>query len=287
MDKSIKPLMEFFQGLGLEGSDLGEFISRNAIVFRIPLVKQLIPRIELLKKLLVHRDNEDLFKIISHCNWILTTRPESRLLNNIATLKKNGIGGSQMSLLLKRQPRIFLLNEAKVEKHVSQVLEMGFSVKSNMLVYALHTVSGLSDEIFKKKLDLFTSFGFTESEFMEMFRKQPVMPTASETKLRLALNFFLNEVGMKPRELIKSPWCLMYSLEKRTLPRYRVWQMLKSKGLLNKETSITSGLNITETEFLEKYVGRYGSDAEELLAAYKGRLLDSSSSHSSSSDEGS
>ncbi|KAH7565867.1 hypothetical protein ACOSQ2_022252 [Xanthoceras sorbifolium] len=279
VDKSLKPKMEFFQGLGLVGSDLGKFISKNSLVLNINLEKHLIPRIELIKKILVDDiNNETLIKVISRCNWLVSARPESKLLSNIAFLESCGIVGSHLSLLLKRQPRIFIMEDSKVRNHVSRVLDMGFSVDSSLFVHALHTVSGLNVETFLRKLELFRSFGYTKDEYMEMFRRQPMLPTASEKKLKLALEFFLNKIGLEKAALIRAPWCLMLSLEERVIPRYRVMQIVRSKRLLKKkEPSLTSVLNISEKKFLERYVARFRDDTEELLVAYKGHLLDSSS----------
>ncbi|KAL5820404.1 hypothetical protein ACOSQ3_022286 [Xanthoceras sorbifolium] len=170
------------------------------------------------------------------------------------------------------------MEDSKVRNHVSRVLDMGFSVDSSLFVHALHTVSGLNVETFLRKLELFRSFGYTKDEYMEMFRRQPMLPTASEKKLKLALEFFLNKIGLEKAALIRAPWCLMLSLEERVIPRYRVMQIVRLKRLLKKkEPSLTSVLNISEKKFLERYVARFRDDTEEFLVAYKGHLLDSSS----------
>ena len=61
------------------------------------------------------------------------------------------------------------------------------------------------------------------------------------------------------------------------IPRYRVLQIMKSKRLLKKEPSFLHMLNLTEEVFLTKFIVKFSDHTEELLVAYKGRLLDSSS----------
>ncbi|KAL5753710.1 hypothetical protein ACOSP7_021930 [Xanthoceras sorbifolium] len=279
VDKTLKPKIDFFLEMGLVGSHLGKFISNNTAILTFSLRKKLIPRIENLKKILVNdKSNEELIKVISRCSWVLTTNPESRLLNNTAFLESCGIVGSQLSVLLKRQPSLFVLKESKLRDLVSRVSGMGFSLDSGMSLHALHTLSALSEESFERKFELFRSFGFTEDEFVEMFRRAPVFPRASEKKLKLGMEFFLNKIDLEKEALIKSPRCLMLSLEERVIPRYKVMQILKSKRLLKNDPSFINVLNISEKEFLRRFVSRFRNDAEELLVYYKGHLLDSLSS---------
>ncbi|KAK3211915.1 hypothetical protein Dsin_016621 [Dipteronia sinensis] len=120
---------------------------------------------------------------------------------------------------------------------------------------------------------------------MEMFQKQPRMFTRSEEGLKLALDFFLNKIELKKEALIRRPCCLTFSLVERVIPCNRVMQILKSKKLLlKKEPSFGHMLTLSEEKFLEKYVEKFRDDAEELLVAYRGHMLDSSSSSPSSEE---
>ncbi|CAL5365508.1 unnamed protein product [Camellia sinensis] len=210
------------------------------------------------------------------CNWVTFREPRERLLSNVAFLESCGIVGSQLSVLLTRQPRLFVLSESKLRDLVLRVLDMGFSIESRMLVHALYTVSCMTGETFNRKLELFRSFGFSESECMEMFRRTPGLFRTSEDKLRVGIEFFLNDIKFERSVLVHRPNCLMHSMEERVIPRYRVLQVMKSKGLLKKMPSLIHVLNLTEEEFLAKFISKFRDDAEELLVAYKGHLLDSS-----------
>ncbi|XP_030973358.1 transcription termination factor MTERF5, chloroplastic [Quercus lobata] len=278
IDKTLKPKIEFFQQLGFVGSDLGKFISKNSTLLSVSLERRLIPCVEILKKILCNNENNQcLLRVLRRCNGVVKGDPESRLLGNIAYLKRCGIVGSQLSMLLTRQPWLFVIQENKLRGLVSRVLDMGFVVNSRMLVYAVYTVSCMSHETFMRKLDFIRSSGFSSNECMEMFRKAPGLLRASEEKLKLGIEFFMNTIKLERSVLIRLPSCLMFSMEERVIPRYRVLQIMKSKRLLKKEPSFLHILNLTEEVFLTKFIAKFSDHTEELLVAYKGHLLDSSS----------
>ncbi|KAJ9159620.1 hypothetical protein P3X46_025117 [Hevea brasiliensis] len=278
IEKSLKPKIKLFQDIGLVGCDLGKFISKNSPLLTASLKEKLVPRIEILKKLLLNDEkNEDLVKVIRRCNWLISKNPESRLLSNITYLKSCGIVGSQLSMLLKRQPRLFVMQESRLRDLVSRVLNMGFSINSRMLVHALYTVSCLSDETFERKFGILKSYGFSEYECIEMFRKAPGLLRTSKEKLKLGIDFFLNVVKFKKEVLLHNPTYLMHSMEERVIPRYKVLEIMKSKKIFKKEPSFINVLHLTEEEFLQKFISRFPDDALELLIVYKGNILDSSS----------
>ena len=276
IDKTLKPKIEFFQDLGLVGSELGKFISKNSSVLTFSLERRLVPCVEILKKILCYKNNQDLIRVLSRCNAVVCGDPESILVGNVAFLKSCGIVGSQLSMLLTRQPWLFITQESKLRDLVSRALDMGFSVNSRMLVYAIYTVSCMSNETFTRKLELFGNSGFSSDECMEMFRKQPALLRASEEKLKIGIEFFMNTIKLEKSVIVRSPSCLMHSMEGRVIPRYMVLQILKSKKWLKREISFIHTMNLTEEKFL-KFIVKFGDHAEELLVAYMGHLLDSSS----------
>lgn len=78
---------------------------------------------------------------------------------------------------------------------------------------------------------------------------------------------------LKKSTLVQHPALLMFSMEKRVIPRYQVLQLIKSK-LVKKEPSFYSVIYLPEHLFLEKYVSRFAETAEELLMAFRGHSLD-------------
>ncbi|KAG5529345.1 hypothetical protein RHGRI_029901 [Rhododendron griersonianum] len=115
---------------------------------------------------------------------------------SIAFLESCGIVGSQLLMLLRSKPALFFQQEQALRDLISRVLDMGFSVDSRMLVHAVHAVSGLSGETFSRKFEVFRSFGFSMDECMDMFRRAPGILRISEDKLKLKIDFFLNDAKL-------------------------------------------------------------------------------------------
>ncbi|XP_022774094.1 uncharacterized protein LOC111316396 [Durio zibethinus] len=171
------------------------------------------------------------------------------------------------------------MRESALRDLVTRVVDMGISTDSRMLVHAIHTLSCLSEQTFKKKCELLKTFGFSDSHCLVMFRKNPGVFRVSEKKMKLGIEFFLNVAKFDKNVLASRPILLMSSLKDRVIPRYRVLQIVKSKKLLKTDRSFLYILEYTENEFLE-FISRFPDDVEELLMAYKAHLL-----HTCSSEE--
>ncbi|KAE9449839.1 hypothetical protein C3L33_18251, partial [Rhododendron williamsianum] len=273
VDKTLKPKLQFFQDLGFTDPDMGKFISKHSNVLLRSLERTLIPWVDTIKNTLVtDENNQDLIRVLKRSYRVGSV---SRLKCNIAFLESCGIVGSQLSMLMRRQISIFHLPEPTLRDLVSRVLDMGFSVGSRTLVYAVLTVSCISGDTFSRKIELFRSFGFSTDECMEMFRTNPILLKSSEDKLKFGIDFFLNDFKLERFALVSWPYCLAYNIKKRVIPRCRVLRVIMSKGLLQKEPSLNSVLTLSEEKFLVKFISRFPDDAEEILEIYKGDLLDS------------
>ncbi|XP_022774093.1 uncharacterized protein LOC111316395 [Durio zibethinus] len=275
VEMKLRPKIKLFQDLGLVETHLGKFFSRNSTLLTCSLDKKLIPSIRFFKKILGN-SNEDLFKVFNRCNGFIARDDILKLSTNIEYLESCGIVGSQLSKLLTRQPRIFRMRESALRDLVARVVDMGFSTDSRMLVHAIHTLSCLSEQTFKKKCELLKTFGFSDNDCLVMFRRTPGVFRVSEEKMKLGIEFFLNVAKFDKNVLVSRPIFLMSSLEDRVIPRYQVLQIIKSKKLLKTDRSFLYILEYTENKFLE-FISRFPDDVEELLMAYKAHLLHTSS----------
>ncbi|KAJ4841171.1 hypothetical protein Tsubulata_030196 [Turnera subulata] len=281
VDKVIKPKVEFFQGLGISGPCLGKLIVLNPLVLVASLENKLVPCVAILRRILINdRNCEDLFKILCRCNQIVCRDPNSLLLPNIAFFESCGIVGSQLAMLLRRHPMLFVKEESFLKSIVSKTLSFGFTVESRMFVHGLVSAGTMSDDKVEEKVQVFKSFGISKEECCQMFVVAPSLMRTSERKLRLAIDFFLNTVKFEREELVRRAVLLIYSLEERVIPRYMVTEVIKSKRLLKKEPKFSSLVLLTDEEFEQKYIFRFKDNVEELLTAYRAHLL------TSSSDEG-
>ena len=81
----------------------------------------------------------------------------------------------------------------------------------------------------------------------------------------------MTELGYNPDFLASHPALLYCSFEKRMLPRYRVLQVLKEKGLL--DYNLYTAILKTETNFLKLLVEPYKEDVPGLLEIYQNSKL--------------
>ncbi|XP_058735872.1 uncharacterized protein LOC131607941 [Vicia villosa] len=268
VDKTLRPKVDLFQQLGFQGSDLSGFISMYPTLLTASLKKQLVPSVEAVKKI-VHNE-KDLIQVLYKCGRLL---PMYQLfVSNIAFLESCGIVGDQVLILLKRQSRLLSLPQSAVRNHVLQAVELGFHQNSRMLIHGLHTISSLSHKTFERKLDLIQSFGFSKDETLQMFKKAPTLLRVSDKKLKAGIEFFLHTVMLPKSVLANRPMILMYSIEDRVFPRYRVFQLLKSQNLC-KVPSFVYVLCLPEEMFLNKYISKFKENTEALLIAYKGHHI--------------
>ncbi|KAK7319005.1 hypothetical protein RJT34_03714 [Clitoria ternatea] len=269
LDQTLRPKVQLFQRLGLEGFELASFISKNSSILTSSLKKTLVPSVEAIRKIV--NNDKDFIHVLHRCGWILPKY--KRFMDNVAFLESCGIVGSQLSMLLKVQSRLFAMPQSKVRNYVLRAVDLGFHENSRMLVHAVHTISALSYKTFRRKLELIHGFGFSNDESMQMFKRCPTLPRTSEKKLKLGIEFFLYTAMLPKSLLVQRPMVLMYSIEDRVLPRYRVLQLLLSKKLCGKVPSYVNVLCLSESVFLCKYIFRFRENAEELLVAYRGHRL--------------
>lgn len=278
VDKILKPKLIYFQELGIPRSHLAMFISKNPMLLTSSLDKKLKPCVELIKKVLqlIQPDtskcniNDVMFHILSRYAWVVGK--DSRLLSGIKYLESCGIVGSQLVMILKNEPRLVYMSEAKLKSLITRATELGFIMGSRMLVYGVFTCYSNSAETLSRKYEVLQSFGFSKCQCTKMLLKSPHLFKSSEVRLRRGIEFFLNTVMLDKSMIVDWPQYLVFSMEKRVLPRYRVFKILKSRGLVEKLPRISSLLTHTEKKFMEKYVLRFEEDAKELMLAYEGHL---------------
>lgn len=274
VEKILKPKIQLLQELGITGSDLVKLVSTRPMLLARSLDKILKPSIKVLSEVLIQgTDNRDWFRVLRGCDRVMCS-PHLRLVPNISYLQSVGIVGSQLSSLLKRQPNLFVTSGSRLKKLVSELMDIGFSTDSKMLVHGLHTLGCMSQESISRKLLLFQNSGFSKSECMVMFRRAPGLFRNSEEKITFGLEFFLETAKLKKSTLVKNPTLFAFSMKDRVIPRYQVYQLIKSKKLMKKDPSFYYVMCLNEDHFLEKYVSRFTENAEELLKAYEGHRLD-------------
>ncbi|XP_077248883.1 transcription termination factor MTERF15, mitochondrial-like [Tasmannia lanceolata] len=269
-DKTLKPKIEFFLGLGVSGPVLSNLFSIDPNLFTMSLKNRIIPSFQSLKSL-----------VGSHENAVIAFQRSTRLLqqqfqkvvrHNISALKDHGVTQSNISKFIVNYPRVLLLKPELFTERVVMVKEMGFNPSSWTFCLAVRVVSGMSKSTWESKLEVYRSLGFSQDEISSAFKVQPMFMLTSKKKIMTVIDFLVNEMNWTPSFISRCPNLFLLSLERRIIPRGLVLQILLSKGLINKELNLTWALKSTEKDFLEKFVIKNKDVVPEILVVYQSKM---------------
>jgi len=128
-------------------------------------------------------------------------------------------------------------------------------------------------ETLRRKLKHLASLGLLEHEIKELIRKYPSVLNTSLEKMQKNMEFFIHIAGFPPNTVVSYPSIFNYSLETRIKPRHRVLKFITALQPSKRFPCLLSLLQISEQNFLEKYV-KCSPDATTLLEVYSGKPVD-------------
>ncbi|XP_024970318.1 transcription termination factor MTERF2, chloroplastic-like [Cynara cardunculus var. scolymus] len=263
VDKILEPKFRVFQELGLSGSGL-EKLFKPTLGFSN---NRLTSNVNYLRELL---DSDDkVIKVIHKSWWLLSTNFAQKLSANLLVLKKYGFSNGKIENLLMKNPGCLLQSPEWLETTIKKVEPvLGIPRESPRFVDGFETVASMTNSKLETKFEVYRSFGWSDSEIITMARALPVCLRRSEAKLQTTLNFFMNELGYTAAYLATHPKMLVYSLEKRVMPRNSVLEILKEKKLLKYNFSLCSVVALSEVKFLDDFVLPYCDFVPHLYEAY-------------------
>lgn len=258
---TVKPKIKVFQDLGFSSTDIADVISSDPWILHRS-VDRIVPSILLLRSVL--GSNANVTKLLKTLSWFLKCDLEKSMIPNIEFLKSCGVSSTQIVTYVFHFPRLFLHKPDSFKDFVKRVDEIGFDRKSKMFLSAIRTISSMSKENWELKLKCFRSLGFKEDDIVSAFRRSPQAFAISERKIRETTELILSRGNMDISVIVKYPWLLTISIERRLKPRLRVFDILNSKNLLSRTIKFTSVCKISEKMFLDKYVLPHSDELGEL-----------------------
>ncbi|KAH7839084.1 hypothetical protein Vadar_034707 [Vaccinium darrowii] len=269
----LKPKLDFLHSIGMSEADVVNMVTKDPFILYRSLKNHLIPSFGLLRTLLGGERNV-VNALKSHPS-IIRYDVAKRLAPNVETLRIMGVPESQVSRMVTRftcsralasmQPQWF-------RNVVSTLIGMGFSPSSKSFERAVYAMGGRNELGWEGKLKFYGSLGFSNKEVFFMFKKQSIAMCLSNKKIRAAVEFFCNKFHWGLPQLARRPNVLLYSLEKRTIPRCAVLQVLVSRNKIRANVKVLTFLPMTEINFLGKYVNKYKDELSEVWDAYQGKL---------------
>ncbi|XP_064944083.1 uncharacterized protein LOC135585230 isoform X2 [Musa acuminata AAA Group] len=264
VEKNLAPKFQFLRDLGLSESDIVDAILKNNGILHYNVHRYLVPKLEMWESLLGSR--ELVLKHLKKSRWFFFSSVEKTLQPNLKFLRDEcGIPEERVSVVLRSDPKFISQKSESLRALVARADELGMPRQSRMFVRTLVALHNVSKERFEAKVELMRSFGWSESEFSSAVRKSPTFLGISLDMFRRKVEFFINVVGYTPSFIASQPSILLFSLQKRVILRFRVTEMLKSKGLWTGQAKFPYILALSDTKFLEKFVLPHEENVPELL----------------------
>ncbi|GJS08519.1 transcription termination factor MTERF5, chloroplastic-like protein [Tanacetum coccineum] len=194
-------------------------------------------------RVLLGFDDTKVFKVVSKSWWLLASDFEKKISENILVLRKYELSSDKIESLLL--------------KELGSLLQQGIEI-----------VMLLSKATLDKKLRFFRSFRWTEEEIVRMTRSLPFCLRRSKGAIKASLEWFKVEIGYGGEYLSTHPKLLVYSLEKRVIPRYKVLASLKENNVLKNKLSLYTVVALSEEKFVTDFVLPYREVVPCLYESY-------------------
>jgi mTERF domain-containing protein len=269
-EKTLLPKIEFFLSLGVSSSDLPGILSSTPFLFTRSLKKHLIPCYDFLKSVLLVE--EKVLTTLKRSPRAFLYNVTNNMAPNIALLRQLGVPQSYISFLVINYSSQAFTTHTRFVEAVHQVMEMGFNPLKMVFVHGIQVLLKMSKPKLESKLELYKRWGWSKDMALSSFKRNPICMLLSEEKITKAMDFLVNKMGWPSANIAMNPAVLLFSLEKRIMPRFSVIQILVAKDLIKNELSLSTILIPKERRFLEKFVIKFQNDIPQLLNVYQGKM---------------
>ena len=268
--KTLLPKLEVFQSKAFTSSDIATVLSKNSKILQRSLKNYIISSFFLFKNFF--GTNEDIINAIIRFGIIPVGRFNTCVLPNVNLLREIGVAESNISSLLKQKHSVAVTNPVRFKEIVEKVKEMGFNPLKFSFIQAVFAMVGMNKSTWERKVNVYKRWDLSQEEILAAFRKCPCCIIASEDKIMQVMDFYVNKMGFEASFIVNRPILIIYSLEKRLIPRASVIEVLQSKGLIKKNIHLARVFSSSENSFLQKFVTPYMDKVSDLLKLYKGKL---------------
>ncbi|KAK2358252.1 transcription termination factor MTERF15, mitochondrial [Trifolium repens] len=261
--KTILPKFQFLSSKGASTSDIVYTVTRFPHFLGSSLQKQIIPTFELVRSF-CPSDQKAITIIIASPSSIRY----SRMKPNVNFLLHLGVTPTSIYRLLTTRISTICSTDLKIA--VEEIKGLGFNPCKFSFVVALLVKKVITKSQWDAKVDALKSWGCSQDEIFNAFKRQPNFMLRSTDKLNAVMRIWTKQFGWDPLVLLAAPDIFGFSIEKRLIPRASVVQYLLSKGLMKKYASLVTPFYLTDELFLQKYVNRFEEEAYMLLKLYQG-----------------
>ncbi|KAK2990590.1 hypothetical protein RJ640_019870 [Escallonia rubra] len=216
------------------------------------------------------KSDEKIFAAMRNARWAFQTDYTTFLVPKIAFFREHGVPDSCIALLLTNHPPAMMRRYDQFSEALVEVKEMGFDPSKSVFVLAVHAL--LKRGIWNRCQQAYGKWGWSKNDILLAFRKHPQCMNLSEKKISKVMDFLVNKMGWQSTAIARSSSGILFSLEKRIIPRCSVIKVLSLKGLIKKNLSLLTVLQAPEKSFLENFVIKYKEEVPQLLGVYRGTV---------------
>jgi mTERF domain-containing protein, mitochondrial len=252
VEKNLRPDLAKLQEIGLSIKDISGIIARTPIVFAFNIV----PKIDFLVGDLGSAELVSTF--IKRNPVFLSSNLERVVVPNLSFLRdKFNLSLNQIVLLMNQAPRLITSNPDTLKIKVKRAEDIGAAYGQRTIVYALIIASNLSQHVIDARVNYLTSLRISREDVNYMIAQTPLLLRVPEEQIGRKMQFLINEVGCDNSYILRNPSLLMYSLEKRLIPRNLIRKILKSKEHPAADNKFASFVLPSEKDFVKKFVLPY------------------------------
>ncbi|CAL5046917.1 unnamed protein product [Urochloa decumbens] len=247
VEKTLAPRVAELTSLGLSRSEIARFIPIALYSFRRCSLSRTVsfwlPIFGSDKLLDGLRNNAGIFSI----DFQKVAKP------NLDFLQQCGVSAREIAGANVYSSRLLSMKPEYLREAAERVEALGIKRNSPMFRHGLCLVAFMSKHDVAKKMGMLKKVGFSQHHVLMIVKKAPLVLGASEDKIRRVVDFWTREVGLDAQYIAQRPALIMYSLERRLLPRHRLLSVLREKGLRDLELNYYTAA-MGEMIFVQKFV---------------------------------
>ncbi|CAN4122190.1 unnamed protein product [Withania somnifera] len=253
VDKSLKPKLDIFQDLGLSGSDVVKVVTGSVSVLGSLKVSDMRFCISYLREVL--GSDEYVVKAIKKKPCLLSVKACERLRVNMLFFQSIGFTNEDIKKFILQNPYTLLASPEMVKEKVERLRnEFRISRSSGMFIHGVDVFISMKESTIDTKLDVLRDYGWSKWDIIKLVQVLPYCLRLSQMRIRAALDFYMLQLGLKPAYLASHPTLLMFSMEKRVLPRLEIMRSLVEKKLYDEDYNLYTVLLPSEQKFYQVYV---------------------------------
>ncbi|XP_066319510.1 transcription termination factor MTERF2, chloroplastic-like [Miscanthus floridulus] len=264
VDNTLRIRVDRFHSYGFSAAQIISFVRVAPCSFRTFNIDQ---KLGFWMPLLGSPDK--FLRIVRRNLYLVTSDLDKVVKTNIRLLQECGLSVQECSTMCVANPRLLTGNPGTTRAILVRADEMGVPRNTFLFRQAVTAVASLRPETMASKLKMMAKIlRCSDAEVARMVQRNPLVLTRSRERIQRACEFLTNVVGVDTKYIQDRPTILMYSLERRLVPRHYVMKVLLEKGLIRKDQSFYSMVTLSDSVFCSKFVHPHKDVLPSLADAY-------------------